>query len=917
MALTDFLKATGTAAINTTGAWVGSVVPNAVTARAVWDNNVVGTTSSALGGSLTWGQIRVLPGTTTNAYSILTTAGATLTLTPSEVDAAGIGIDLSQATRDFTINSAIALGFDQTWILGGSSITGRLLTTGGAVSGAFNLAVTGPGRLLQNVASSFGGAGKTFTVSAGALVVPGVTSSLGNASNELVVGVGGCLDFNTNSLTPTQTNIRISGTGNYDYTTAPIRYYGALFFDQSLSGKIVTVQGENAVIGLFTPGLSFSFKLTGAVTDFIEINAGSAATSARLTNVANDFYAPGGLRVSSLNVTTKADQDSEYDIASTDALAGGANETTVFGDVRNTVRVMPSGCISSTVASNNTRTVNRTVSFDGSPTVTAIKVGNAGGATGVLAFAGDVTFSNIGGRVLYRAPGLQTLSFRKTISGSGPLQVASSNSPVQRLVLDFDSLEANAFTNWTGAIAIPHYATLQYGNGYQTLTNQLTTVAGTANAFAILVNKLAQDITLQHSSYSFVDDVQFSATNAGYTFSLGNGPVNGNSTTLFAAAAGVTVLFPGNISSQLVFGKSGSTGTCVVSGTNTRSAGTIGWTSGNLYLNSARALGNGVAAADAIVVTGTLGVLDNTSGSSVVLENGGVKQFDGDFSWGGSCDLDLGPGTTTYSAARTFTFTSGGGTKTLTIPSAATGPATRTWNVGGGTAGAKQRLFLNGGNTSLATTGSVTAGYYRINSASGLGNSGILGQWTVSSGAALELVSTTPSQNKEVIITGSGPQTDGVLRSVSGTSVWEGTINVPVQSPGSPTRIQVDAGTFTLSRSVHTGVIVTQTGTPLDFTAFGSTARLNQQRTLNNKVSDIRINNGGLGIVELSAANLHTGGTTCEGGTTRVTHVNATSTGTVQVNASATLESTVQSQFTTLRLGTNGSGARAVLKFAA
>ena len=259
----------------------------------------------------------------------------------------------------------------------------------------------------------------------------------------------------------------------------------------------------------------------------------------------------------------------------------------------------------------------------------------------------------------------------------------------------------------------------------------------------------------------------------------------------------------------------------------------------------------------------------------------------------------------------------GGGTKTLTIPTAVTTTAARTWNVGGGTAGAKQRLSLNGTNATLATSGSVTAGYFRINNTLGLGQAGVTAAWTVSSGAALELVAASPPQQKEVNVTGPGPQTDGALRSVSGASTWFGYISVPVQSLASPTRIQVDAGTFTLSRSIITEISITQTGTPLDFTAFGSTARLNQQRTLNNKVSDIRINNGGVGIVELSAANMHTGGTTCEGGTTRVTHPTATSTGTVQVNAAATLESTVQSTFTTLRLGTAGSGARAVLKFAA
>jgi autotransporter-associated beta strand protein len=137
-----------------------------------------------------------------------------------------------------------------------------------------------------------------------------------------------------------------------------------------------------------------------------------------------------------------------------------------------------------------------------------------------------------------------------------------------------------------------------------------------------------------------------------------------------------------------------------------------------------------------------------------------------------------------------------------------------------------------------------------------------------------------------------------------------------VQSLASPTRIQVDAGTFTLGTSLYTTIAPTVSGTPLQFTALSS-ATLSQQRQLTANVSDVTVNNGGTGTVVFSVANSHTGGFTVEGGTAKVTNATATSTGTVQVNATATLESTVQSTFTTLRLGTNGSGSRAILKFAA
>jgi autotransporter family porin len=190
--------------------------------------------------------------------------------------------------------------------------------------------------------------------------------------------------------------------------------------------------------------------------------------------------------------------------------------------------------------------------------------------------------------------------------------------------------------------------------------------------------------------------------------------------------------------------------------------------------------------------------------------------------------------------------------------------------------------------------------------------------WTVSSNAALEVDGgISPTSARNVTITGPGPNTDGALRSVSGTNTWNGAIIPPVQSLASPTRIQVDAGTFTLAAGTHTTIAPSVSGTPLQFTALGATAVLNQPRQLTASVSDVTVNNGGVGTVVFSVANSHTGGFTVEGGTAKVTNATATSTGTVQVNATATLQSTVQSTFTTLRLGTNGSGSRAILKFAA
>jgi len=298
-----------------------------------------------------------------------------------------------------------------------------------------------------------------------------------------------------------------------------------------------------------------------------------------------------------------------------------------------------------------------------------------------------------------------------------------------------------------------------------------------------------------------------------------------------------------------------------------------------------------------------------------------VNALNGNFTWGGSGDLTFGAGNITCNAGRTISFLSGK-TGTLKFPGNLTTATANILSIGGSPGSSRSRLWLAGTNALTGATGTVTAGYFRVSNAGGLGAVGTTTAWTVSSGAAIEVDGTaTMPSTKNATITGPGPNTDGALRSVSGTNVWSGAIIPPVQSLASPTRIQVDAGSFTLGTSLYVSISPTVSGTPLQFTALGATATLTNPRQLTANVSDVNVNNGGVGTVVFSVANLHTGAMTCEGGTTRVTQANATGSGAgndVVVKAASTLESTVQSIFAAkLSLGTNGSGSRAILKFAA
>ena len=898
---------------NTTTAWTpGGAAPTTAADKALF-NSTITATNTTTAATATVGQIEFA--NPTGATSVTAVTGQVITLSPAG-SFSGVGINFSSTAgvTSFTVSAALALASDQTWDFGSSAKTLTVGSTSNLLSGAFNLTLSGIGTFVSGVANTgLGGAGKTFKITGGIACLPTNVNALGSTSSAIDVGTNSFLDANT--VTPAQNSLRASGIGTYSVSALPAgsRWYGAIRLASLGATKTLEFYGTQAAVSFYTAA-SFPGKLTGTVTDFIEFVC--AANTTVVSNAANDFVAPGGLRISSFNVATLASANIGYNVRDTDALAGGANETIVFGDVNNPVRVMPSGRLYAAVSTGVTRTVSRNITFDGDPTNTAIQNASASTAA-VLAFAGDLTFSGAGGDVEV-ITGNSVVSFRKTISGTGGLRLPAASATT----VEFNSSTAGAFSSWSGTITGPNsasFAIVSHVAGYSTLTNVAISVTNGIK----LNNGTAGNITLAYASYNIgnttgANDFYFTASGVATSMSLGPGPVTmGDATDFVCQTANTTIVLPGDITGKLGFGNgtgASTTATYVVSGTNTRSgAGGIPWAAGNLSLNSNRALGNGSAALDNVVITAT-GTLDNSSGSTVTLANGGVKQLNASFSWAGSNNLDLGAGTTTWNAARTFTFT-GAGTGTLTLPAnTATTTATFTWNVGGGTAGAKQRLALNGTNASLSSGAAgqllqVTAGYFQVNNAGGLGSNATATMWTVSSGGALEVTGgISPTSARNVTITGSGPQTDGALRSVSGTNVWNGSIIVPTVAGA---RIQVDAGAFTLSNSTYTGIDATVGSTPITFTAV-SGAVLNQDRVLASNFGTVTIANGS-GTVVLSKANLHSGAMTCSAGTTKLTNIAAVGAGagnSVTVSAGATMESTVKATFpATLTLGSSGTAA--------
>ena len=900
MPLTTYTKNyANSSGLNNGAMWVGGVVPVASTdSQALYNDSAATTGSCVIGASTTWGQILVT--NTIGSLAISFSSSQTLTLTPTSYS--NIGIDMAAALQNFTIAALTALGSSQTWTVAAS----RTLSVSGAISGtAKNLTLVGAGiKTFSGV--STGWTGSTVTVSAGQTNANTI-NALGAASNIVVVDSGANL---TTSVAIVQTDIRVSGTGFTGGTG-----YGALLTTNALASTNVVKAMSNGTV-ITTTGLAAEIQADAGVTS-LTLNIPGTNTNGTFS-FASDYVVSNGVRLQSLASNGTTANTGRYDFGTTlgvtdaNSSAGGG-----LGRSANAVIVEATGLVVYRGTTNfATATLNRNYTFltnTATPTTPRAAVGIAA----ILDFAGPVTLTETtaGQAVIFSGAGAGELTgalknlikLSGTLTGDADLWVGRTKAGGLPLACSVGFGPAFDGTAWTGTL-YPD-STVYYG----TIGSNITFPVVYQSNININDINVVGTSAANHSSYASVATTQRVNIDAGAggNLTLGGGNWTSAPTTWLVNAGTLTLNFSFNGTSGTLTKQGVST--LILTGNNTAFSAVV-LSAGTLTLNS---VGSAGPSAATFTISAT-SLLDSTTGAT--LTQNGANGLNANFTWGGSADLTFGTGALSWSTARTVTFVTAKTGTLKFLGNIGSLTSTSTLAVGGApVGGSRSRLWLAGTNGMLAPTSTVTAGYFRVSNALGLGNASTT-MWTVSSGAALEVDgSISPTSTRNVTITGPGPNTDGALRSVSGTNVWNGAIIPPVQSLASPTRIQVDEGTFTLTTAGgYTTISPTVSGTPLQFTALGATAILNQPRQLTANVSDVTINNGGVGKVVFSVANLHTGTMTCSAGTTKVTHINATSTGAVTVPASATLESTVQSQFqSTLSLGTLFSASRAILKFAA
>jgi hypothetical protein len=844
------------------GAWNSGLGPAPTSSDiATWGSpNITTNISRNLGASVSWLGIEFLSTQTANISIGLN--NVTLTLGSG-------GIDLSLSSANFTMsaNTLVSLGADQSWKVG----AGRTITMNSVVSSVATnriLTKTDPGTLALSLTNTWGGAGGGF-VASGGLTTLGNNGALGSASNTVTVNSGAAIQIPGAVAAPQQTVWSASGSGI-------AASYGAIHFASAFGAtRTITLKAQNTVLS-FRNAVAFTGKLaldTGAGINTITLNgeiAGAAADGSYTATSQSDYV--GAVSISGLKLDGTTASGIKYSIGSaasaSDAKTSGGG---ALGDNANNVTIGTTGGIASNSANG---TFNRNYTFTARGARQAQALGQFKAVSGIstTTFAtGTLTFS--GGTsdyVHFAGPNNNNaiIKLNGTITGGANLDIGSPNGYTTDATAELGTSLVSTGWDETATLTVNN---IRYGSSLAN-ANPIVFIPG-----SIIDNVSGGPLTVRHSAYSHigVNSLRFDGTNP----LIMTGPVgaeaNWTSSPRIWNVQASTLTLAFNFTGSGGFEKFASgTGTLVLSGNNTGFT-SFAWGTGPLCLNSAGAAGVGAVT----LSTPSGGLLDNTSGSPVVLTATGAWAWNANFIWGGTGDLTR-PSSVSYTTARTVSFTVGG-TKTLKIASGQSSAGSVALNVGGGVTGTRSRLHIEGASASIATTSSVTAGYLKAGNAASLGAVGTTTAWTVSDRGAIELDGgiTTPG-TKNGTFTGGGPDNnDGALRATtSGTNKWQGAISIP--STAGARFTAADGATLTLDPTgspAYSGLQgPTGSSCPVYFDA-GISSTVNQDRILANTIGIVYCGNNGSssGRVVLSKANQHTGILDCVSGTTSLTNQNA------------------------------------------
>ncbi|MEO6847188.1 MAG: autotransporter-associated beta strand repeat-containing protein, partial [Chthoniobacterales bacterium] len=351
-------------------------------------------------------------------------------------------------------------------------------------------------------------------------------------------------------------------------------------------------------------------------------------------------------------------------------------------------------------------------------------------------------------------------------------------------------------------------------------------------------------------------------------------------------------LFAGNISGTGQLQQIGH-GALSLSGNNTYAGGTV-LKSGTLNINSAHAIGTGPLTINGIAV------IDNTSGAAITLATDNTQNWNSNFTFGGTYDLNLGKGSVSMNSNRTITVSAG----SLDVGGSISGKQT----IYGITKAGPGTLILSGNSTYGGMT-TISAGALQIGDGD---TSGSIVNSKIFNNALLTFnrsdtftVSNKISGSGVLVNNGSGSLIlNGINSYTGGTIINGGTlISGNVFALGSSTAsLTINKGTFDLNgNNVVVGLltganilpaIITNQGTKAAILTIKNTLPADYAGSIQNGSAVTALLKSGTGAQSLSGNNTFSGGTTLNAGTLNINSATALGTGVLSITGISSIDNT-------------------------
>jgi autotransporter-associated beta strand protein len=769
------------------------------------------------------------------------------------------------------------------------TVSGGTLTVGGIISGnTLSLTKAGAGTLSLSGNNGFNGG---VLLNAGTLQVGTSAGALGAGGG--VTLAGGTLRFADNTgrtWTNGNTIVNASGTIASDRTTAGAgvtQTLGTL----SIGTQTLTVNlGSATNVTSGTQQLTFgATTLTGSPTFAINNNTNGAAavlTLGAVTNGANSVTLTGNGNFTQTGVWGNGSGGITLGVSGGAAFSGVATlsqANTFSGGV-----TVNSGTLVAAVS-----TVGTGASSTGGGSVTSGAFGTgdltlndgvalaASGGGQYIAVAnikinGNVTFSNStqSGRLsiegaLDLGGSSRTITLGRNSTGTGAPYASGlevfrwgnvANSVLFVPTIFHSAGDGLVLTTNTGTAAIPSVVRTNFppnfsGNTGLRLGDGVAYSSGNGAVFGTGTNSpaLILDAPVSRGGGVLQLGDGINGGNAvvrnAQVYSLaGGGTVTASNTSGNAATGTLTINNGGGANFSGTITDGGSTGvvaltksgggTQILSGANTYSGGTT-LSGGTLALNNASAIGTGT-------FTISSGTIDNTSGSAITLSTNNAQNWNGDFTFAGTNDLNVGTGAVTLSANRTVTTSAG----TLTV-GGVIGGAFNLAKAGSGT------LTLTGSNTYGGTT-TISAGTLQVGSG---GTAGRLPSSSAVTNNGTLAFNRTDSYGGAVanVISGSGSVTvAGGALTLSGANTYAGATTIT-------------AGSLLVSGSLTGtgGAVTVSSGASLFTKGGGTSTSLSRSVVVNgtiapgndgsaNTVGTVALGNGDLNLAGTAQFDLNT-----------------------------------------------------------